>query len=201
MAATVPTEALTRYLAATPQQQEVIDRFLRRGAPASGAGPRGGARDEVREALRRIEQKVDAVKARLEGGAAAPEAPASAGEAERVFVLLQRLEGEPKQRKAPLPLVFRLLVLRGLSQRAAAARCGCAESLISARAAALERAFGLSLERLRAYASALVEMETAVKGDRTRRKRDGQPDDFARGDEAAEGGEAEEDEGGQPDAA
>jgi hypothetical protein len=190
----IPTDALARYLAATPEQRAAADRFLRGVAAEPGGGDPGGAGAEpgggsgVQAALRRIEQKVDALRARLEGGAAGREAEAGEREAERVFRLLQRLEGGPKQRKAPLPAVFRLLVLGGLSQRAAAARCGCAESLISARAAAIERAFGLSLERLRSYAAALSEMERAVRGDRRRRRSTGRPEDFERSEAEEEGG-------------
>lgn len=194
MTGTIPTDALARYLAATPEQRAAADRFLRGvaaepggGSEPGGAGAEPGGGGGVPAALRRIEQKVDAMRARIEGGAAGREVEVSEREAARVFLLLQRLEGGPKQRKAPLPAVFRLLVLGGLSQRAAAARCGCAESLISARASAIERAFGLSLERLRSYAAALAEMETAVKGDRWRRRSAGRPDDAEEVEEAEEG--------------
>jgi len=183
MSATVSTDFLLRVAQATPEQQAAIDRFLR-GLPAEigGEGRQGGERDEsedaggVLDALLRIEKKVDAVRA---GSAGAPAEPANGvgeGEARRVFVLMQRLESGPKQRKASLGTVFRMVVLEGLSQRAAAARCGCVESLISARVVAIERAFGMSVERLRSFASALLSLESAAKGRRTREKEFGRPE-------------------------
>jgi hypothetical protein len=82
--------------------------------------------------------------------------------------------------------VFRLLVLEGLSQRVVAGRCGCAESLTSARVVTIESAFGMNIERLRNFASELREMETAVKGERRRKKSAGAPEDFD-GPDAADG--------------
>ena len=183
MSATVSTDFLLRVVQATPEQQSAIDRFLR-GLPGEigGEGKQGDERDEsedaggVLDALLRIEKKVDAVRA---GSASAPAEPANGvgeREARRVFVLMQRLESGPKQRKASLGTVFRMVVLEGLSQRAAAARCGCVESLISARVVAIERAFGMSVERLRSFASALLSLEAAAKGRRTREKEFGRPE-------------------------
>jgi hypothetical protein len=64
--------------------------------------------------LRRIEGKLDKVLASGAGAGAAP--VVSEHEAQRVFLLMKRLEGAAKQRKAPLPTVFRLTVLEGHSQ-------------------------------------------------------------------------------------
>ena len=116
---------------------------------------------------------------------------ASESEARRVFLLMKRLEGAPKQRKAPLAAVFRMLVLEKLSQKVAASRCGCAESLICRRVATLEKGFGMSLERLRSFASELLSLEDAAKGERRGKKSAGRQDDF----EEAEDGEDEEDRG------
>jgi hypothetical protein len=128
------------------------------------------------------------------------------GEAARVFELMKLLEMEPTKHKAPLISVFRLLVLEGRTQRQAAARCKCVESLITARVATIEDRFKMSIERLRSYATALTELETAVKGDRRRKKSAGRPDDFDQpepagredddGDREQEDGETD-DEGGQ----
>ena len=187
MSPTVPTDSLRRFLQATPEQRAAIDRFLlgASGGPGDG-GSQGGESDACRdadgilEALKRIEQKVDAIKAGSAGVQAGPSIQVSEPEAGKVFLLLKRLESRPKQRKASLATVFRLLVLEGLSQRAAAARCGCVESLISARVVAIERTFGMSIERLRNFASALVSLEAAAKGERIRKKKFGGPDDFDR---------------------
>ena len=91
---------------------------------------------------------------------------------------MQRLEDGPKLRKAPLYKVFRLVIRQGLSQRETATRCKCVESLISARVATIERVFGMSVERLRSFASELRSLESAAKGERTRKKKHGRPDDF-----------------------
>jgi hypothetical protein len=119
---------------------------------------------------------VDTIIAGSAGVQAGTDIRVSEPEARKVFLLLKRLESGPKQRKASLGTVFRLVVLEGLSQRAAAARCGCAESLVSARVVAIERAFGMSVERLRSFASALVSLEAAAKGQRTREKEFDRPE-------------------------
>ncbi|MCX6927145.1 MAG: hypothetical protein NT154_28655 [Verrucomicrobia bacterium] len=197
MSATVPIDSLTRFQQATPEQREAIDRFLR-GVPGEiGGGGQSGERGDiggVLDALMRIEKKVDAMQARIAGAQAGPDIRVSEREAGRVFLLMQRLESRPKQRKASLGTVFRLLVLVGLSQRAMAARCGCVESLISARVVAIERTFGMSLDRLRNFASELLSLEAVAKGERTRKKKFGRPDDSDRlevtesdGDDVEEG--------------
>jgi len=183
MSATVSTDFLLRVAQATPEQQAAIDRFLRAVPGEIGGGGRQGDErgqgedaDGVLDALDRIEKKVDAVRTGIAGTQSEPDDRAGEGEARRVFLLMQRLESGPKQRKASLGTVFRMVVLEGLSQRAAAARCGCVESLISARVVVIERAFGMSVERLRSFASALLSLEAAAKGERTRGKKFGRPE-------------------------
>jgi hypothetical protein len=125
------------------------------------------------------------------------EAKLDQGEASRIFRLMKLLESEPGQRKAAPALVFRLVVLEGLSQKQAAARCRCVKSLISARVQSLESRFGLTIERLRAYATMLGDLEATVRGDRRRRKTAGRPDDFDRPELVATPGEETDD--GEPD--
>lgn len=152
----------------------------------------------VESAMERFERKLEAVRKLVlevnrRGGVGSAFQPTE-GEARRVFLLLKRMETGPKERKAPLVAVFRLLVMEGLSQRVVAGRCSCAESLISARVVTIESGFGMPIERLRNFASELREMETAVKGERRRRKSAGAPEDFegsggADGDVFGDGGE------------
>jgi hypothetical protein len=141
-------------------------------------------------ALRRIEGKLDKVVASCAGAGAAPVATVSEAEARRVFVLLKRLESGPKQRKAALATVFRLLVLEGHSQGKAARLCDCAPALISRRVRTIESRFGISIEQLRNYASDILEMEASVKGDRYRKRRGGEAEyeDGARPEGQGEGG-------------
>lgn len=185
MSATISTEFLLRVAQATPEQRAAIERIL----AGEGAAERGGvgAEEDVRAMLLRIEGKLDALKASRKGGAE-HELLVSEAEAGRVFLLMKRLEGAPKERKAPIASVFRLLVLNRLSQRETAARCGCAESLISVRVAAIEKGFGMSIERLRNFASELLSLESAAKGERAHKKKHGRPDAF----EAPDGSESDE---------
>jgi hypothetical protein len=193
---TISTDSLLRFVRATPEQRAAIDRFLLGAAGELGGssqarqGDQSGGSDGLGEALGRIERKLDAVQAAT-AGKAGPEVRVGELEAQRVFLLLKSLEGGPKERKAPLATVFRLLVLGGLSQRAAAARCGCVESLMSARVAAIEGAFGMAIERLRSFASELLSLEAAAKGERRRKKQLGRPDDLEHPEGAAEDGEEE----------
>jgi hypothetical protein len=124
------------------------------------------------EAVRRVEGKVDAVQAAVVGRHEVA-APVSESEAKRVFVLMKRLEGGPKQRKAPLATVFRLVVLEGHSQGKTARLCDCVPALISRRVKTIESRFGMSIEQLRNFASTILEMEATVKGDRYRKRKGG----------------------------
>jgi hypothetical protein len=94
--------------------------------------------------------------------------PMQTAEARRVFALFTKLASEGKIEKAPLDRVFRLAVLEGHSQRQVAQRCGCVPPLISRRIQTIEARFGLTLEQLRYLASEVLDMETSVKGRRSR---------------------------------
>jgi hypothetical protein len=183
MNGTIPTDSLMRFLQATPEQRAMIDRFLLRasekmdacdGRPAGSCQPCGA--DGVLEAVLRMERKIEAMAVVVAGRREAA-APVSESEAQRVFVLMKRLEGTPKQLKAPLAAVFRLTVLDGHSQAETARLCGCVPALISRRVKTLESRFGMSIERLRSYASTILEMEASVKGDRVRKRKCGAPRD------------------------
>lgn len=88
-----------------------------------------------------------------------PEPSASAAEAKRVIEMSSRLNAGAKVRKAPLGVVFEMLVRQGHSQEHAARECGCAPSLISARVAEIEKRMGLPLPQLKALATQLGDME------------------------------------------
>ena len=130
---------------------------------------------EVMDALREIRDALAAVRR-----SAGQEEPINRKEAQRIFAVLAKLRTETGARKAPLHTVFEYLVLHGLSGERTARQCRCAPSLISARVKTLQERFGLSVRQLQNYASALVEMETTVKGDRRHRRASGPPDDFDR---------------------
>lgn len=113
----------------------------------------------------------------------------------RIFELMRRLEPDPKKKKAQLLTVFRITVLDGKTQKEAAAICECKESLMSRRVADLEERFGMSIEKLRYYASRVLDLESAAKGERSRKKKQGARPDLdeaeqAEGDDL--GGEEEE---------
>jgi hypothetical protein len=130
---------------------------------------------EVMDALREIRNALAAVRR-----SAGHEEPINRSEAQRIFAVLAKLRTETGARKAPLHTVFEYLVLQGLSGERTPRQCRCAPSLISARVKTLQERFGLSVRQLQNYASALVEMETTVKGDRRHRRASGPPDDFDR---------------------
>ena len=75
--------------------------------------------------------------------------------------------------KAPLYDVFVLVVLDGLSQRAAAKECKCSLGLLSGRVGELETEFDLRLEQLKAYTKPILEMQTSVKGERKQKRKPG----------------------------
>jgi hypothetical protein len=127
------------------------------------------------DALREIRDALAAVRR-----SAGQEEPINRKEAQRIFAVLAKLRTETGARKAPLHTVFEYLVLQGLSGERTARKCRCAPSLISARVKTLQERFGLSVRQLQNYASALVEIETTVKGDRRHRRASGPPDDFDR---------------------
>jgi DNA-directed RNA polymerase specialized sigma24 family protein len=110
----------------------------------------------------------------------------SDNEAGRVFALMKALDDGQRKRKAPLSRVFRLLVLEGLSQAAAAKQCRCSPGLVSARVAEIERRMGRPVTELRALASRLGEMDVATADDSRARKiyRRGLVDDTEEEDES-----------------
>ena len=147
---------------------------------------------EVMEALREIRDGLAAVRR-----SAGQEEPINRSEAQRIFAVLAKLRTETGARKAPLHTVFEYLVLQGVSGDQTARKCRCAPSLISARAKTLQERFGLSLRQLQSYESALVEMETTVKGDRRHWRASDPPDDYDR--PGGPQGDGDRQEGGEED--
>ncbi len=98
-------------------------------------------------------------------------------EGKRVFELFKKLATRPGITKAPLETVFRLTVLEGHSQGQTARLCKCVPALISRRVKTIESRFDMSIDQLRNFASVILEMESSVKGDRTRKKKRGAPKD------------------------
>lgn len=96
---------------------------------------------------------------------------AGENEARRVFATLQKLRSTSAGIKAPLYEVFMAVIVDGLSQREAARKCGCSLGLISARVEELEREFKRNVSELQAMAVAFVELQTTVRGDERRGRR------------------------------
>lgn len=94
-------------------------------------------------------------------------------EATRIFVILQKLRSKRAGLKAPLYDVFVATVLEGLSQRAAAKKCDCSPAQMSKRVGELKKEFGMPLKQLQNYAKPLLDMQTAVKGERRRKRKPG----------------------------
>ena len=138
----------------------------------------------VQAAMKRLERKLEALA--RSGGAMGRDGVVRDDTAERIFELMRRLEPDPKKKKAQLLTVFRITVLDGRTQREAATICECKESLVSRRVADLEERFEMSIEELRYYASRVLDLESAAKGERRKKKKHGAgPDE--RGFEHAEG--------------
>lgn len=95
----------------------------------------------------------------------APEETVSEGEATRVFALMKMLDSGAK--KAPLDIVFRLLVLEGRTQEYAARACRCSEGLVSMRVAEIEKRMKKSIAELQGLASHLGEMASTAKNPRS----------------------------------
>ena len=127
--------------------------------------------------LEGIHREFAALRDHASKPAAAPQPPMSENEAQRIFVILQRLRSKRARMLAPPYDVFVATVIEGLSQRAAAKRCGCSPALLNNRVGELEKEFGLSLKELQNYAKPLLDLETSVKGQRYARKRHGAPPD------------------------
>ena len=94
-------------------------------------------------------------------------------DAVRIFAILQKLQSKRAGMKAPLYDVFMATVVDGLSQRAAAKKCGCSPAQMSKRAGELKKEFGLPLKQLQNYIKPILEMQTSVKGDRRRKRKPG----------------------------
>lgn len=99
--------------------------------------------------------------------------PGTESEARQVFRTLQKLRSKVVGIKAPPYEVFLCVVVDGLSQREAARKCNCSLALISVRVKELEREFKRSVAKLKALASELVELQTTVKGDELRKRKQG----------------------------
>ena len=94
-------------------------------------------------------------------------------EAAQVFRLFGELLGMGTDLVAPPGRVFDLMVFKKMTKAETALECRCVASLITRRAALIERHFAMSIERLRAFASDLKERQRTVKGDRYARKKQG----------------------------
>ena len=95
--------------------------------------------------------------------------PVSDDAAVAVFALMKKLDDGSRTRKAPLGLVFRLLVLEGHSQAVVAEKCRCTRSLISLRVAEIERRMKRPLSELRLLATRLGEISATVQDSRARK--------------------------------
>jgi hypothetical protein len=89
-------------------------------------------------------------------------------EARRLFALLKQLDSETQVRKAPVSQVFRLYCLEGLSRAAVAKRCGCAESLVTLRLQAIEKALKRPPAELRQLSSQFERMDDSLSDSRAR---------------------------------
>ena len=179
MNALPPTERFLRLLHAAPDVLAAVDGLLssvpgsfRTGSFQTGTGSAKPvvAEDWAAEVLQELRQQ----RALLTGlheqvaalaGRPAPAASWNEAEATRVFGMLQKLRSRRAGLKAPLYDVFLVTVLEGLSQRAAAKKCGCSLGLLSTRVGEMEKEFGLGLKQLQALATPILEMQTTVKAD------------------------------------
>jgi len=125
------------------------------------------------------------------------------------FSVLQRLKSKRAGMKAPLYDVFVHTVQNRLSFREAAEKCECSLGLMATRVREMEKEFRLPLKELQAFGSTMLEMQTAVKGERRRKHKPGSragafaddnPDDADDGDDdSAPAEEYRYEEGGQDD--
>ena len=165
----LPTEALLQGCAPVHQ-----DSVMATGAVA---GELRGLRGEL-VALRREVRELGRV----------PEAPVGDGTAADVLGVLARLGARPKERKAPMERVFRLLVLRGASQARVAEICHCSTGLVSRRVDQVERQTRKTIAQWRALARPGGGMEVPEIDPRAKRLyRRGLVDDT--GDEGEDGQE------------
>jgi hypothetical protein len=113
-------------------------------------------------------------------------------EVTRIFDVLQKLKSKRAGISAPLFDVFMAVVHGQMQYRSAAKTCGCSVGTLSTRIRELEAEFGLTIKQLQAYAGPLLEMETAVKGQRTAKKKHGAPKDEPEQYPETAGGENED---------
>jgi hypothetical protein len=195
MRAAISTDLLSRLMNATPEQYAAVAKILgvkdegrmmneEGGAPHPASGhllpsaeketavseDMAGALAEVHADLAAMRVEVGDLRKQNQeiAGRISEPGPASDSEAVRVFALMKSLDAGKGTRKAPLERVFRLLVLDGLSQEAAARRCQCSPGLISLRVADIERRMGRPVEQLRTLASRLGEMDASRGDERAR---------------------------------
>ena len=201
----IPRNPLMRYLQASPEQREAIDRYLLGsvaelggGGGSRAAGCEPGSSGAVEDAVARIERKVDGLvaAARL----AEKREPLPEGEYLRVFHLFGELLAMGPDLVASPARVFDLMIFRKLTKAETAVACKCSASLITRRVAAIEGHFGMPMEKLQDFASDIKERQRTVKGDRYAKKKQGgvrdEVEQYDDGDKASLG---EDDEGFLPE--
>ena len=200
----IPTDRLMRFLQASPEQREAIDRYLLGsvaelggGGGSRAAGCEPGSSGAVEDAVARIERKLDGLfAARLpEKRELLPE-----GEYLRVFHLFGELLAMGPDLVASPARVFDLMIFRKLTKGETAVACKCSASLITRRVATIEGHFGMPMEKLQDFASDIKERQRTVKGDRYAKKKQGgvrdEVEQYDDGDKASLG---EDDEGFLPE--
>ena len=111
-------------------------------------------------------------------------------EVTRIFAVLQKLKSKRAGISAPLFDVFTVMILEGpTSYRKAAKQLDCSIGTLSARIEELENEFKMPVTELLAYAKPMIEMERAVKGQRTAKKKHGAPKDESEQSATDSGGE------------
>lgn len=89
--------------------------------------------------------------------------------ASQLFGMVKALESERPVRKAPILQVFRLYCMEGLSREEVAARCGCAESLVTLRLQSIEAKLGRAPRKLRQLSSHFERVAESLTDERARR--------------------------------
>ena len=153
------------------QMRSPIDKLL---------GPfRAGLGEEKETVMEEIRRKMTVVGEDVKGLSKTrePVAEASEPEVRRVMRLFGELMSMGVNLKASPAQVFDVMVFQGHAHKEAARECQCAPSLITRRVAMIEEHFGMSIEKLRNYASVLTEMRKTVKGQGYVQKKHGAPED------------------------
>ena len=94
-------------------------------------------------------------------------------ESARVWRLFSELLGMNAKLKASPALVFDLMVFKKKTHAETAVDCKCVPSLITKRVDLIETHFGMTIEKLRDFASDIKERLTTVKGDKYAKKKHG----------------------------